>query len=511
VGKMTTRRRRHLAAACAITALAALCAAPNAAASFTGIDYPVPTTNSTPEGIALGSDGNLWFTEESADKIARVTPAGVVTEFSTSTTDVHAGAITAGPDGNLWFTEMGANAIGRITPSGTVTEFTVPLAGAQPTGITAGPDGRLWFTEHAKSRIGRITTSGTFLAPFKLPVANSPNEITAGPDGNLWFTESGGIGSVTPTGTIHQYPDGVTPSNPQGIAPGSDGNLWFVDQSDRVYRSTTSGTITQFPVPTTSSGPTMIAPGPDGNLWYTESFANQIGQLSTSGSTLTESPTPTAGSTPFGVWPGPDGNIWFTEEIARVGRLNLPHLNLLNIYYIPNKYFIPNIARLGHQGDTVSWLMLAPGQRGIIDTTGLNLYGSSPAGGPVATAIGGTFSYAFDWAGTFTYGDPFHTASHGKVMVPIVVTHAVGAVETAALTWASADPPAGDVFDVQVEVPGSSTFVDWQTTAALGGSFGPSDPLWAGPGTYRFRSRLVNPGATGQASGFSAARAIALS
>ena len=90
----------------------------------------------------------------------------------------------------------------------------------------------------------------------------------------------------------------------------------------------------------------------------------------------------------------------------------------------------------------MDWLVLAPGQRGIMDTTGLNLYGTSPAGGPVATAIGGTFSYSFDWAGTFPYDDPFHTAARGRVSVPIVVTHAVGAVETAAVTWASADPPA---------------------------------------------------------------------
>ncbi len=32
--------------------------------------------------ITTGPDGNLWVTEETADRIARITPAGVVTEFS---------------------------------------------------------------------------------------------------------------------------------------------------------------------------------------------------------------------------------------------------------------------------------------------------------------------------------------------------------------------------------------------------------------------------------------------
>jgi streptogramin lyase len=506
---MTRSRRALLVAACLIAMLAALSGAPDAAASFTVTEYPVLTPNSTPDFITLGSDGNLWFTEETSDQVARITPGGVVTEFPTATSHVQPSDITAGPDGNLWFTEPGANDIGRITTSGTITLFPVPQGFAQPFGITDGPDGRLWFTEHNISRIGRITTAGKFLGTFKLPSPTRPNDITAGPDGNLWFTELGGIGRITPTGTITEFPDGLSPSNAGGIVPGSDGNLWFTD-GNSVLRTTTSGTITAFPVPTPSSGDEDIAPGPDGNLWYTENFTSQIGQITTSGVTLSETPTATAGSEPAGIWPGPDGNMWFAEQTDRVGRLALPNLNLRNVYYIPNKYFIPNIAKLGHQGDTVSWLMLAPGQRGIIDTTGLNLYGSDPAGGPVPTAIGGIFSYAFDWAGTFTYGDPFHTASRGRVSVPVLATHAVGAPETAALTWASVDPPAGDVFDVQVEVPGSASFVDWQTTTALGGSFGPSTTLWAGPGTYKFRSRLRNPGPAG-ASGYSAAKAITLS
>jgi hypothetical protein len=60
-------------------------------------------------------------------------------------------------------------------------------------------------------------------------------------------------------------------------------------------------------------------------------------------------------------------------------------------------------------------------------------------------------------------------------------------------------------------VPGAASFVDWQTTTALSGSFGPSNTtLWAGPGTYKFRSRLISPGPSQHASGYSAARAINL-
>src|SRR6516164_7664211 len=70
------------------------------------------SSNSFPEGIAAGPDGNLWFAEESGNRIGRITPGGVVTEFGTGITSGSGlGGIAAGPDGNLWFTEAGGDRI----------------------------------------------------------------------------------------------------------------------------------------------------------------------------------------------------------------------------------------------------------------------------------------------------------------------------------------------------------------------------------------------------------------
>jgi streptogramin lyase len=67
-------------------------------------EYSIPTSNSNPQGIVAGPDGNLWFTEGDANKIGRITPAGVITEFQIRTPNSSPRAIAAGPDGNLWFT-----------------------------------------------------------------------------------------------------------------------------------------------------------------------------------------------------------------------------------------------------------------------------------------------------------------------------------------------------------------------------------------------------------------------
>src|SRR5687767_505524 len=61
-------------------------------------------------------------------------------------------SIALGPDGNLWYTARnqatGTGAIGRMTRYAAVTEFTAGLApNSQPKAIAAGLDGNLWFTD----------------------------------------------------------------------------------------------------------------------------------------------------------------------------------------------------------------------------------------------------------------------------------------------------------------------------------------------------------------------------
>src|SRR5260370_42707739 len=45
-------------------------------------EYPIPTANSGSFQITAGPDGNFWFCETRANKICRVTTAGVFTEFT---------------------------------------------------------------------------------------------------------------------------------------------------------------------------------------------------------------------------------------------------------------------------------------------------------------------------------------------------------------------------------------------------------------------------------------------
>ena len=176
---------------------------------------------------------------------AKKAPFGTVVEFSIPSPDSEPPAITTGPDGNLWFTEQAANNIGRITPDGVITEFPVPTPNSSPSDIVAGPDGALWFTEFTASKIGRITTAGVVTHEFPIPVSgqyfdiftgtlttsSGPRGITVGPDGNLWFAEfnANRIGRITPDGVITEFLIPTPNARPEDITTGPDGNLWFTD------------------------------------------------------------------------------------------------------------------------------------------------------------------------------------------------------------------------------------------------------------------------------------------
>jgi len=195
----------------------------------------IPTSNSQPLGITAGPDGALWFVESSGNKIGRIATNGTILgEIFIPTTNSQPVGITAGPDGNLWFTEFAAtaNKIAKITPAGAITEFSIPTASSSPFNITTGPDGNLWFTEPNGEQIGRITVNGA-ITEFPIPTpTGQPNSITTGPDGNLWFSEigSGRIGQITPAGFVAaEFIVPTANSSPTGITVGPHGSVVFAE------------------------------------------------------------------------------------------------------------------------------------------------------------------------------------------------------------------------------------------------------------------------------------------
>lgn len=296
-----------------------------------------PAGDSRPYDIALGPDGNLWFTSANP-RIGRIAPDGTITTFSDGLT---AGAygIAAGPDGNLWF--VGIGYVGRITPTGAVTLFRNGIAdNAYLRDIVAGPDGNLWFTDFGASRkpgrIGRITVDGvvTFFSDGLSPTSN-PTQITVGPDGNLWFSQDNvlapdkRVGRIAPDGVIVEFVVGrYNPTS--AITAGPDGNLWLTT-SGTIVRLTPSGVVTEFKDGITPTGQgnaqLAITSGTDGNLWFTQTSANRVARITPDGVVTEFAQGITVpiggGAGPVGIALGADGNVWFAlAGTGRIGRIS---------------------------------------------------------------------------------------------------------------------------------------------------------------------------------------------
>jgi streptogramin lyase len=138
-------------------------------------------------GIAAGREDALWFTEQLrgsnpwTSRIGRVTPGGDMSYFALPRSEVQADDIALGADGDMWFTAGGSDTqrpgssagseIGRITPDGQVSEFAID---SEPNEIVRGPDSEMLFTllTGTGNKIGRITTSGK-VSEIELPSPDS--------------------------------------------------------------------------------------------------------------------------------------------------------------------------------------------------------------------------------------------------------------------------------------------------------------------------------------------------
>ena len=153
-----------------------------------------------PAEIVGGSDGNLWFAEDKANRIARVTASGNVKEFAILTPDSRPAMMVLGPDGNVWFTQPQARKIGSITAGGYITEFAMPAAGV-PLGIAAGVDKNLWVTVINSHVIYRVTPKGVFTA-FPMPQSRwrlSSRLLQTAPCGSPSPTAKWGVSRLTAT------------------------------------------------------------------------------------------------------------------------------------------------------------------------------------------------------------------------------------------------------------------------------------------------------------------------
>ena len=302
--------------------------------------FKVPTANSQPLAITNGSDGNRWFTEgteftSAPAKIARITPAGDITEFAP---DVADGCnfciitdIAQGPGGILYITSNDPTLMRfNVGTQSFETPVQMPNTGALG-GDVAVSATDVWITDFNNDVVWRYTISSGQFTSF--PVSD-PGDVAVDAAGNAWFTQPGDVnapgtsnigridaatGAVTTTPTT----DGSTTVAPRDITVAADGQVWFTARftPQAVGRLDPSdNSVTLFPVANT--GPSGIAASPDGTVWFTQETAGNVARINNAG-VITEGKA-VKGSGPFGIAVAPNGDPWYTMMAAnKVATLQL--------------------------------------------------------------------------------------------------------------------------------------------------------------------------------------------
>jgi len=116
--------------------------------------------------MTAGADGKVWFVKDGfgGPAVGRVDPAtGTYTTFMTGLNGAFTlfGGIALGGDGNVWFTSYFDGLIGKVTPAGVITEYKGVAPNTQLNAITAGPQiagsNTLWVTDPTNKSIAKLT------------------------------------------------------------------------------------------------------------------------------------------------------------------------------------------------------------------------------------------------------------------------------------------------------------------------------------------------------------------
>ena len=323
-------------------------------------EYDVPTPNSAPLALTADRDGNVWFTESNATKLARFDPStDTFKEYPVPGTGDMWG-MTLDPKGNIWLTQYSlkgsVNPGGAVEPNGTgrlirfdpgdanFTVIDIPTTGAFPFRLTSDSEGRIWFTELLGNQIGCYDPSSRKLREYAVPTAFAgPADLTFDSHGILWFTEAynASVAKFDPqSNSFVEYRfASIDPTHyvgsPVGISVAPNGIVWVADHGGNwiVEFNSTSQHFALYP---THFPPPAVYPislvndlvvDLQGRVWFTEHGGNSVGYLDPVTQKMVEYSIPTGPvSTVLWLAFAPDGNLWFTEWSSN--KIAVVHANL---------------------------------------------------------------------------------------------------------------------------------------------------------------------------------------
>jgi virginiamycin B lyase len=209
-------------------------------------EFPLPDSpQSAPQGLEPAADGGLWFTSGRyvddniyRGGIGRIAPDGGVSVTPLPVDGVTPQDLALGPDGTVWFGACRWNvasqaceqaAMGSLSGDGGVA--LAPLA--EPTtdirDLSFDAEGRLWFVDRAGATLNRYDLTTTAIAAaLPLPAEAAPADLARLADGR-WLMAGEGVFITADNGDPIPVA-GLEIMSTQGIAA-TDDAIWVTAQT----------------------------------------------------------------------------------------------------------------------------------------------------------------------------------------------------------------------------------------------------------------------------------------
>ncbi len=183
-------------------------------------------------GVVYDPAGNLYAARLFGE-VSKITPEGVeTTVVPASGTQVHGLAIDSA--GNLYFANRDNNLIGKVTPAGVVSTFSSGAAIAGPTGLAFDSLGNLFVANAGNNTVAKVTPDGTavtFASGF-----DGPWGLVFDSAGTLYVSsrQSGTVHKVTGEGVVTTLVTGLPAFSPTGLAFDQAGALYVANQQEGI-------------------------------------------------------------------------------------------------------------------------------------------------------------------------------------------------------------------------------------------------------------------------------------
>ena len=286
----------------------------------TSVEYPMAVATDIPTTVAVGPNGEVWFTIDFSDAVG-VIRDGRLQRITKPGRNVEPIGLAVDASGTAWFTDPAAIAITGMTPDGKLSSFPLGTPIARLARLAAAPDGAVWFAEATGYSFTRLK-DGTLTRHTIESVRGGPYGVAVAADGTVWGTLQAGnqLTRIGPAGDMTDYELPTRASSPTDVAVDHDGTVWVVEFRGNKLARFADGKFTEYPLPDGKSAPSGIAAAPDGSIWFGVLRGAALGRLRDGKMRFFALPRDNA--RPYSVAVDQQGNVWYADITGYVGMIS---------------------------------------------------------------------------------------------------------------------------------------------------------------------------------------------